>query len=93
MSKTGRYNPRRPVKGRNQPHMAEHHVTVRSVRRDPPDLQKLSRAVIAMGLADVQAEKAAAEAEVETAAATDEAANTSAANKSGESPSEEVTHD
>jgi hypothetical protein len=32
------------------------HITVRSVRRDPPDLRKLSRAVIAMALRDAEGE-------------------------------------
>lgn len=59
MSKTGRTNHRRGTRGRPK---AERHITVRSVRRDPPDLRKLSRAVIAMALRD-------AELAVETAAA------------------------
>ncbi len=61
MSKTGRYNPRRAAKGRNQPSKAEHRITVRSEQRTPPDLYKLSRAVIAIALAETEAERAAAE--------------------------------
>jgi hypothetical protein len=59
MSKTGRPNYRRGSRGTPK---AERHITVRSVRRDPPDLRKLSRAVIAMALrdAEVQAEARAA---------------------------------
>ncbi|WP_040694410.1 hypothetical protein [Nocardia vinacea] len=60
MSKTGRYNPRRATKGRNQPNKAEHRITMRSEKRTPPDLYKLSRAVIAMALAEAEAEKSAA---------------------------------
>lgn len=47
MSKTGRTNHRRGTRGRPK---AERHISVRSVRRDPPDLHKLSRAVIAIAL-------------------------------------------
>lgn len=53
MSKTGRPNYRRGSRGTPKP---ERHITVRSVRRDPPDLRKLSRAVIAMALRDAEAE-------------------------------------
>ncbi len=35
---------------------AERHISVRAVRRDPPDLKKLSRALITMALAEVEAE-------------------------------------
>lgn len=52
MSKTGRTNYRRGSRGTPKP---ERHITVRSVRRDPPDLRKLSRAVIAMALRDAEA--------------------------------------
>lgn len=45
MSKTGRANYRRGSRGTPKP---ERRIIVRSVRRDPPDLRKLSRAVIAM---------------------------------------------
>jgi hypothetical protein len=53
MSKTGRPNYRRGLRGTPK---AERHITVRSVRRDPPDLRKLSRAVIAMALRDAEAQ-------------------------------------
>lgn len=52
MSKTGRINHRRSSRG--EPNF-ERHITVRSVRRDPPDLRKLSRAVITMALRDAEA--------------------------------------
>jgi len=54
MSKTGRINYRRGERG--EPKNFERYITVRSVRRDPPDLRKLSRAVIAMALRDAEAE-------------------------------------
>ena len=59
MSKTGRPNYRRGNRGTPKP---ERQITVRSVRRDPPDLRKLSRAVIAMALRDAEAEVEARQA-------------------------------
>jgi hypothetical protein len=56
MSKTGRTNRRRGTRGQPK---AERQISVRSVRRDPPDLRKLSRAVIAMALRDAELEAAA----------------------------------
>jgi len=52
MSKTRRTNYRRGPRGTRK---AERRITVRSERRDPPDLRKLSRAVIAMALRDAEA--------------------------------------
>jgi hypothetical protein len=57
MSKTGRRNHRRGTRGQPKP---ERQISVRSVRRDPPDLRKLSRAVIAMALRDAELEAARA---------------------------------
>ena len=34
----------------------QRHISVRAVRRDPPDLRRLGRAVIALALAQAQAE-------------------------------------
>jgi hypothetical protein len=59
MSKTGKPNHRRGSRGTPK---AERQITVRSVRRDPPDLRKLSRAVIAMALRDAEAQAEAREA-------------------------------
>ncbi len=59
MTKKRKPNYRRPPRGSRK---AERLITVRSERRDPPDYQKLCRAVIAM----VQAEEAA-EAEARAA--------------------------
>jgi hypothetical protein len=53
MSKTGRTNHRRGTRGEPK---AQRQITIRSVRRDPPDLRKLSRAVIAMALRDAELE-------------------------------------
>jgi hypothetical protein len=53
MSKTGRTNYRRADRGSRK---AERYITVRSERRDPPDLHKLSRAVIAMIMRDDEAQ-------------------------------------
>lgn len=60
MSKTGRTNHRRGSRGAPKP---ERHITVHSIRRDPPDLRKLSRAVIAMALRDAEQEAEAHAAE------------------------------
>lgn len=59
MSRTGRPNPRRGSRGNPKP---ERRIVVRSVRRDPPDLRKLSRAVIAMALRDAEAQAEARDA-------------------------------
>jgi len=59
MSKTGRTNYRRGPRGTRK---AERHITVRSVRRDPPDLRKLSRAVIAIAMRDAEAQAEARDA-------------------------------
>lgn len=53
MSKTGRTNYRRGARGTPK---AERHIVVRSIRRDPPDLRNLSRAVIATALRDAEAQ-------------------------------------
>jgi len=49
----------------------ERHISVRAVRRDPPDLRKLSRALIALAMAQAEAD---AQAEAEIRAASDSAA-------------------
>lgn len=48
MSRTYRKNQKKELQ--------ERHISVRSVRRDPPDLRKLSRAVITLALAEMEAE-------------------------------------
>ncbi len=44
----------------------ERHISVRAVRRDPPDLRKLSRAIVAIAIAQAEAE---AQAQVDAAEA------------------------
>ncbi|WP_433683356.1 hypothetical protein [Nocardia sp. CA-119907] len=70
MSKSGKFNPRRPAKGRNRPNRPQVNIRVRSVKHNPPDLRKLGRAVIAMGLAEMEAEKVSAAEETDTDIAT-----------------------
>lgn len=49
----------------------QRHISVRAVRRDPPDLRKLSRALIALAMAQAEAEqKAQAQAEANGTAIT-----------------------
>ncbi len=47
----------------------ERQITVRAIRRDPPDLRKLSRAIIALAMAQAEAE---AEKESHKSLATDD---------------------
>jgi hypothetical protein len=44
----------RPGRGRRT---SQRRISVRGVRRDPPDLRKLSRAVITLALAEAEAER------------------------------------
>lgn len=39
----------------------ERHISVRAIRRDPPDLHKLGRAIVAVALAQAEADAAAAD--------------------------------
>ncbi|RBO88483.1 hypothetical protein DFR74_109253 [Nocardia puris] len=75
MSKTGRPNHRRvdrEAKRRSGSTRAERTITVRSEKRNPPDLHKLSRAVIAIALADTDTAKANADSAGADAAPGDE---------------------
>ncbi|MDO3645664.1 hypothetical protein [Nocardia mangyaensis] len=68
MSKTGRPNHRRAdreTKWHNASARTERTITVRSEKRIPPDLRKLSRAVIAIALADMNAAKSTENAPVD----------------------------
>lgn len=56
MSKTNRVNYRRGERGIPKSRQPRH-ITVRSVRRDPLDLRKLARAVIAQALAEAAQEQ------------------------------------
>lgn len=60
MSRT--YKDSRKVNGRAG---REHRVSVRAVRRDPPDLRKLARALIELAMAEAEAD---AQAETEARA-------------------------
>jgi hypothetical protein len=85
MSKTGRQNFRRGQRGRRK---VERHITVRSVRREPPDLRKLSRAVIAMALREAEAE-----AEAEAGRTGQAPAEPKSDADSSEAENPEVRHD
>ena len=41
---------------RRRTHAADRRISVRAIRRDPPDIKKLSRALIALAMAQAQAE-------------------------------------
>ena len=56
MSKTGRINQRRGDRGIPKSRQPRH-ITVRSVRREPPDLRKLARAIIAQALSEAAVEE------------------------------------
>lgn len=58
MSKTNRPNYRRADREdrSRRHHRQDRRIVVRGVRRDPPDLRKLSRAVIALALAEMEVE-------------------------------------
>lgn len=63
MSKTGRINHRRGSRGRPK---AERHISIRSIRREPPDLDKLSRAVVAIAMREAELDAEARSAAVES---------------------------
>ena len=70
MSKTGRINQRRGDRGIPKSRQPRH-ITVRSVRREPPDLRKLARAIIAQALSEAAVEEdARADAPAQPNAAT-----------------------
>ncbi|MFH5207863.1 hypothetical protein ACHIPZ_06495 [Antrihabitans sp. NCIMB 15449] len=86
MSKTGRPNQRRGTRGNPRP---ERRITVRAVRRDPPDLRKLSRAVIAIAMAEAEAEAQAAT----VATSATESGTAATETNNSERVREEVDHD
>jgi hypothetical protein len=59
----------------------ERHLSVRAIRRDPPDLRKLSRALIQLAMAE-----AAAEAESQAKADSDEPSSNTRKPTPGEVP-------
>ncbi|UGT64431.1 hypothetical protein [Nocardia asteroides] len=88
MSKTHRPNYRREARGRRRSTRIEHNITVRSVMRTPPDVAKLGRAVIALAMAELEAEK---QADATTSA--DATSATAATPAPNEAKSTEVDHD
>lgn len=84
-SNGGQPAPRRdpPARGRSPRHVSgqqERRISVRGVRRDPPDLRKLARAIIAIAQAEMEAQ-ATHEAEI----------NNETTSSSGAGQSSEVT--
>jgi hypothetical protein len=75
MSKTFKDQPenqqRRSGPSHSQGRSRRRNISVRAVRRDPPDLRKLSRALIALAQAEAEAanQRAAKSGETETAQA------------------------
>ena len=61
---------------RKRTRAADRRISVRAIRRDPPDIKKLSRALIALAMAQAQAE---ADAQEEHQATQDEEGRPSAA--------------
>ncbi|RIS58106.1 hypothetical protein [Mycobacteroides abscessus] len=77
MSKTNRPNYRRADREdrSHRHHRQDRRIVVRGVRRDPPDLRKLSRAVIALAMAEMDAEQQVSPESVEAAAVTEDGAS------------------
>jgi hypothetical protein len=59
MSKTYKDSPDRKTAGKRR----QRNISVRAVRRDPPDLHKLSRALITLAMAEAAAEAEAHQAD------------------------------
>ncbi|WP_237082875.1 hypothetical protein [Mycobacteroides abscessus] len=79
MSKTNRPNYRRADREdrSHRHHRQDRRIVVRGVRRDPPDLRKLSRAVIALAMAEMEAENTPATSPEVVNRDTDQSANPS----------------
>ncbi|MBF6171289.1 hypothetical protein [Nocardia blacklockiae] len=88
MSKTHRPNYRREAQGRQRRTRHQGEITVRSVKRKTPDLRKLSRAVITLAMAEMDAEKESVSTVLAAGSSTDEQAP--ASDSSGQT---EVRHD
>ena len=56
MSRTFKDSPRRRQQRRSGGRARRHNISVRAERRDPPDLRKLSRALIQLALVQAEAE-------------------------------------
>lgn len=66
MARTFKDSPQRKADRSFKGRTRQRHISVRSVRRDPPDYRKLSRAIIALAMAEADAE-AQADADEQTA--------------------------
>ncbi|WP_237081335.1 hypothetical protein [Mycobacteroides abscessus] len=79
MSKTNRPNYRRADREDRSRRRGrqDRRIVVRGVRRDPPDLRKLSRAVIALAMAETEAENTPVTSPEIANPDTDRSANTS----------------
>lgn len=89
MSKTNRPNYRRADREDRSRRSSrqDRRIVVRGVRRDPPDLRKLSRAVIALAMAEIEAEQQVSVESVEAAAVTeDDTSERDMRQKQGEDP-------
>jgi hypothetical protein len=62
MSRTFKDSPRRRQQRRRGSRTRQRNISVRAVRRDPPDLRKLSRALIQVAMAQAEADAQAAAA-------------------------------
>jgi len=63
MSKTFKDSPRRRQQRSRGSRTRQRNISVRAVRRDPPDLRELSRALIQVAMAQAEAEAQAADVE------------------------------
>lgn len=68
MSRTYKDSP----KGKRSGPGRQRNISVRAVRRDPPDLKKLSRALISLAMAEAAAEAQAAADQADADQATDQ---------------------
>lgn len=96
MSKTNRPNYRRADREDRSRRSSrqDRRIVVRGVRRDPPDLRKLSRAVIALATAEMEAEQQVSAESAEAAAVTeDDTSEPNMHQEPGEAPGKEPPHD
>ncbi len=64
MSKTFKDSPRRKQEHARSGRTRRRDISVRAVRRDPPDLRKLSRALIQLAMAEAEAEASTTDADI-----------------------------
>jgi len=75
MSRTYKDAPQSKRQPAGRTNTRQRHLTVRSVRRQPPDLRKYSRAVIEHALAEAAAEASAAAETITAAPKTEDSAD------------------